>query len=719
MKISQGNIHRLLQSAADRGLTVKEMLIAMEQKKSRKAALKKILKLLSRQKVCYKRNNRYYLSDQAEKSPRPGKKNAISKSYGTQKKSRKNEFLGIVFCRGRSFSVFSFDHETELKIGNSNVRDFLHGDLVRFSLGMKRTNAVTVLEIVERRIRQLKGKVYPGKKGKQVFIPNGNHGIDEFRVANIQTLDSQEGVPAWLEVNQGVRNKKHLQGNVRLIKNEDPYQHSVVETILITNKIPGTFSQKVREACSHLSKTVRLKKADSRVDLRVYPFVTVDGEDAKDFDDAIYAEKEGENYRIWVSIADVDEYVPQGSVLDKEAFCRGTSTYLPGKVFPMLPNELSNGVCSLKEGVNRKTLTCECLIDRKGKTLEVKVYTSINRIFCRLTYTLLDRYFATGQLTARKRFSDLTPHLDLYREIMNVLRNKRIQEGYINFHLPESQFKYDKTGRVVGVIKNYQTEANQVIEQFMLLANENIARYCDRNRIPIVWRNHPQPLPEKRKQLHNLFWNSNIKLPAIQSSKDFNIALGRIRNRLEKDFLEYSMLRSMSLAVYEVERKGHFGISTTHYCHFTSPIRRFPDLLVHRAIKRHLQGEKPLKIPEYIAAAASERERLATAAERMCSKFFKLDIMSERIGEIFEAKVIGFIHSGIFVEIASPFVEGFVPFQTIRDDHYEYDEENQCIWGKGQKRRLRIGTTLKVMLTSLDMRNLSSEFDWICWREKV
>ncbi|MBU2512174.1 VacB/RNase II family 3'-5' exoribonuclease [bacterium] len=720
MKISQENIYRLLESAAERGLTVKEMLINMDQKKKRKAVVRKALSTLTKKKACYKRDNRYYLLDQPAKASRSIQKSApvsLSKSNRSRKR-RKNEFIGIVICRNRSATLYSFDHQSEFNIVKSNIRDYLHGDLVRFSVSSENVEekSASLLEIIDRKITQLKGNLHIGKKGKLVFKPNGEYVLREFNVTNSLTIKN-EGEPAWLEITSFSKDKKHPEGKARLIKEDDIYQNPVLENILIANKIPTRFPEKVLDASSLLSKDVRLNKNSARVDLRNLPFVTIDGEDAKDFDDAIYAVKEGEKYKIWVSIADVDQYVPQGSAIDKEAFCRGTSTYIPGKVFPMLPESLSNGVCSLKEGVNRNTLTCEMVVDKKGNTHSTKIYTSINKIACRLTYTAVDHYYATNWIKQRKSFQSLSAHLDLYREIMNILRKMRISKGFINFQLPETKFDYDKKNRITDISKVYQTEAMQVIEQFMLLANENVAQYCERHRIPIVWRNHPQPLPEKRKQLQNLLWNSNIKVTAMNSGKDYNVALDLVKNSPEKDYLEYSVLRSMSLAVYEIERKGHFGLSATHYCHFTSPIRRFPDLLVHRALKCYLKGKKPPVIPEYMAATSSGRERLATVAERSCSKFFKLDFMSDRIGDLFEVKITGFVHSGIFVEVDSPYVEGFVPLKTIFDDRYEYDEENQCIRGRKNRLKFKIGDRLKVMLTNLDIRNLSSEFNWICWQE--
>jgi ribonuclease R len=405
--------------------------------------------------------------------------------------------------------------------------------------------------------------------------------------------------------------------------------------------------------------------------------------------------------------------------MDREAFCRGTSTYLPGIVFPMFHETISNGVCSLKKGVNRKTITCEMLVDKQGKSSNCRIYPSMNRIACRLTYSAVDQFFETGSVKAPGQFPELPDLLAVFREVASLLRHKRHQMGSIDFQLPEARFIFGTDHQVQNIEKRYQSEAMRVIEQMMLLANENVALFCQRKKLPIAWRNHPQPLPDKRKELMRLFWNRKVKLSSLNSGKDYNKAIKIIQRSEEKDFLEVAMLRSMALAVYETENRGHFGLSSTHYCHFTSPIRRYPDLLVHRALKRHFQGEVPVKIPDQITATASGRERLAVSAERSAGKYFKLVFMSNRIGEVFQAKISGLIKKGIFVEIESPFVEGFVPITMIYDDNYALDEEQHCLLGRKSRKRFSIGKKMQVLLTGLDWRNLSPEFDWICWKESL
>lgn len=721
MKLSQQNVFRILEAVGDRGATSKEILVALAQKKKRKAQLRKLLKVLLKNKVCQKHNNRYYLVNDSSAITKEKAGRTTRSTVNTSRKKKSNHFLGQVFYRSRKFVIYSYTDAKEYNLVRAGDNGLLHGDLVIFNLRKSKQGeaAADVIELRDRRITGLKGKVHAEKKGRLVFVPNHPLGRREFDVTNKITLQKGHQAEAWLNIGSSILANRKPAGEVRLISEKSLYENPILENILIRNKIPTKFPRSVQAESQLFPNAVRVNKKDKREDLRGLPFLTIDGADAKDFDDAIYAKREGNNYRIWVSIADVASYVLPGSAIEREAFSRGTSTYLPGKAYPMLPEVLSNGLCSLKEGVNRQTLTCECLIDKNGKTKTCRIYESLNKIACRLTYSEVDTYFDTSKIKQKKGFESLNDQLTLYQEIAEILRKRRVNSGFINFHLPETRFHYDKKGNIVDLQKSYQTSAMKVIEQFMLLANENVAKFCAQNKLPIVWRNHPQPLPEKLDLLMKLFWNNKIKLATLSSGKDFNQAMELVKKSPQKDFLEYAMLRSMSLAVYETHRGGHFGIASEYYCHFTSPIRRYPDLLVHRAIKNHLSARKPVKIPEYVAATASDREKLSTAAERASHRFFKLYFMADRIGSFYQARISGMIHSGIFIEIDRPYVEGFVSFATVQDDHYEFDEERQCILGKDLKTKYTIGKRLKVLLTRLDWNNLSPEFDWICWSDQV
>ncbi len=721
MKITEENVYRILDSISGRGLTVKEMLSVMDQKKKRKTLLRKILRKMGKQKQCYKNNNRYFLKDQVStvSEQRRGKfrLNGSNSGRGLQRKIPR----GMVWCKKGQFCVYSFEDKIEYILGRQGLRNILHGDVVNYSFAREKSGqkSVFITEIVDRRIKQIKGNVVFQKKGPLLFISESPHFKQNFRVTN-SIAAKHLPVEAWLDISSysQTKSKNQLEGKAKVQSVNCQSIDPLVSEILRQNKISTRFSDSILQACSSLPTSVRYKKGDSRFDLRDLPFVTIDGDDAKDFDDAVYAEKEGDHYRVWVSIADVAEYVPMGSNLDKEAFNRGVSTYFPGTVYPMLPEALSNGLCSLKEGVNRKTLTCEMLIDQTGRTIHSKIYPSLNKITCRLTYALVDSFFETGTLPQKKTFPDLSRALTLYGEIAERLEKKRVKRGFISFNLPDTGFEFDNKNRIINIGKKYQTKAMKLIEQFMLEANETVGVFCSKHKIPIIWRNHPPPLQDKTKELRQLLRQCGLEVSNMDSGREYNQVLKKIKDSKDKDFLEHAMLRSMSLAVYEIQRKGHFGISASHYCHFTSPIRRYPDLMVHRALKAYFNGSKMLKIPEFMAAAVSEKERQSEGAERSMVKLEKTKFMAGRIGEIFKAKAIGFVKSGIFVEIDSPYVEGFVSLNSIYDDRYELDEKKHKMRGKTRRKQIGIGTELKVILTKLDLKYLGPEFDWICWTKK-
>ncbi|MCP4295380.1 MAG: VacB/RNase II family 3'-5' exoribonuclease [Proteobacteria bacterium] len=599
MKVSVENVHQVLQQSYPKGLTLRDLLFALGQKKSKKTLTRKCLRKLAQKKLCKKKDSRFY----------------------------------------------SLIGQPLRKNSNRTTRHGRHQVLIR---------------------------------------PSGN--------------------------------SKRNQTKSKPINDRPPSEEKAILNVLWDHKVPQKFQKAILVDCDKFPRRVFYSKSDSRTDLRDLQFITIDGEDAKDFDDAIYGERQGTGYRIWISIADVAEYVRENSRIDKEAFARGTSVYIPGTVYPMLPEALSNHLCSLKAGVNRKTLTCEIVLDDQCEVKGTKIYESLVKIKHRLSYEQVDAFFETGDLQSRTDFSSLSNNILLYKEIAEKLSHKREKRGSINFSLPENKFVFDKQGKITDIKKSFQTLANRLVEQFMLEANENIGKFCDRNALPIMWRNHAHPMPEKTKDLKSLFWQYKQKLPKLETSFDFNKILSRIKNSVHKDILEYSLLRSMSQARYETERLGHFGLAATHYCHFTSPIRRYPDLVVHRALKNLIHDRKRGLLSANIPVHCSNREREAIKVERKVVKFKKALFMEDKVGNTYDLKVSGLNWNGIFVETSNPYVEGFIHLSAISDDHYKYNEENQTIEGKNTGKKITFGITLTGKLQRINWKNLSPEFSWVCWR---
>ncbi|MCP4754624.1 MAG: VacB/RNase II family 3'-5' exoribonuclease [Proteobacteria bacterium] len=720
MNITEKKIREVLDTVGE-GLTIKELLLALNFRKKKTAHLKIALRNLERKKLCIRQNDQYFPTERTPAdSERAKDKSASSISSVSSEgnfSSRMHAPKGIFLMENGEGVVFSFESNEKYPLNRLGMNNLLHGDTVDFYLESEKhgKKSVHITRIVDRKIELLKGKLIPGKKGRLFFSPKGSFFPRRIKVHGSRPGKENFESEVMLRIARPPANGRDPEGQVDSFLSLEAFEKRSIVKILSENGIAAGFTAKVLKNGSRFQKAVRLKKGENRKDLRRLPFVTIDGDDAKDFDDAIYAEEEGSGFRIWVSIADVAEYVKTGSELDREAFSRGTSTYLPGTVYPMLPEILSQGLCSLKEGVNRKTLTCEILLDRDGRVLNFEIYESINRIVRRLTYETVDRFFETGTMNVGKSPDGLGSLLTLYGNIAEVLDRKRRRRGVIDFCLPETRFEYDGRDRLVDIRKTYQTKTMKVIEQFMLEANENVGRFCDRHKIPIIWRNHPPPLPEKLIDLRRLFWECGFKIPVVKTSRDLDRALEEIKDASERELLEYGMLRSMSLACYGTEREGHFGLAASHYCHFTSPIRRYPDLVVHRAIKAFLSRRKMPFLSEYIAGRVSEKEQLAVSAERSAEKLKKMLFMTDRIGEVFKVKISGLHWKGLFVEVEHPFVEGFVPFKTIYDDIYEYDGRNRSVLGRNSHRNVGVGTELKAVLARLDLKNRSPEFDWICW----
>lgn len=718
MKITPKNVCQILDSVEREGSTLKELLLALNQRGKKKALLRRTLQKLLRKDLCFKHNNRYFSRKKTSKVAGLNKGiSAARKISNLRPAISKRKPRGVFLVKGGRGVIHSFAENRNYLLEPKTADGLIHGDTVNFVLVEKkrRQDVAKVTEIIERKISTLTGKVIPQKKDLWHFMPDSPLFPKIFKVkshpwGNVVPRENVQFSITRYAVGNRVPEGRLVKEMPRDIKNHKAYTDLIAE-----NRILTKFPVKVLQACDRFSTAVRFKTLEKRKDLRRLPFITIDGSDAKDFDDSIYAQKEEQNYRIWVSIADVADYVKTGSDLDREAFSRGTSIYLPGTVIPMIPEVLSNRLCSLNENVNRKTITCEMLIDSYGHRLDFKIYPSMIRVVCRLTYPEVDNFLETGKLKQRKSFAELNNYLDLYSQISKTLAGKRRRGGAIDFSLPETNFAYGENNQLLNISRTFQTKAMKVIEQFMLEANETVAEYCFKNNIPIIWRNHPPPFPDKIDGLKQLFSNYNIKLPIFNLSRNLNLALEKVKNSPFEKQLVSQVLRSMCLAVYETECKGHFGLASSRYCHFTSPIRRYADLLVHRAIKSFWSGGKVPDIPAYFAINISEREQLAASVERSAEKLIKMLFVADKIGETFTVKVSGFLWNGLLVEIEYPYVEGVVHLETIHDDRYYFEQQKYWMLGRKNRRKIRIGTSFKAILVRLDEKNRRPEFTWLGW----
>ena len=488
--------------------------------------------------------------------------------------------------------------------------------------------------------------------------------------------------------------------------------------------LPAEFSKQVIKEAKSKGDKIDISKAKYRIDLRDKEIFTIDGEDAKDLDDAVRVEKlESGNYILDVHIADVSHYVTQYSLLDKEAYIRGTSIYMLGRVIPMLPRELSNGICSLNAGEDRFTLSCTMEINKSGDVVDSKVYKGIINVTERMNYTDVQKILDKSDEKVLKRYEKYIQHFELMAELATILKNKRLEKGYLNLDIPESKIELDVDGWATNIKKYETTFSNEIIEQFMLIANETIAEKFYWLEAPFIYRVHEEPDIDKIKELNKFLSNLKLKIKTSGESvhpKAFSQVLEEVKGKPEEKVVSNLILRTLKLAKYDSENKGHFGIASKYYCHFTSPIRRYPDLFIHRVISRYLQKsynvseefkEKYNKLAQDSAMESSEREKIATKVEREAEKIKKAEYMEKHIGEVYEGIVSSITSFGMFVELENT-VEGLIRFDDLgSDEYFIYDEDRKMLIGEHTKLTYKIGdkVTIRVKNASKTLRQIDFE----------
>ena len=485
--------------------------------------------------------------------------------------------------------------------------------------------------------------------------------------------------------------------------------------------LPMEFPEKVLGQAQRLNRDVSQADMEGRRDLRGIRMVTIDGEDAKDLDDAVHVTKEGENYHLGVHIADVTNYVQGNSALDREALKRGTSVYLVDRVIPMLPHALSNGICSLNQGADRLALSCLMTISPEGKVINYEIVESVIHVDRRMTYTAVKKILEDEDEETIREYGELVPMFRLMRELSHILRQRRKKRGSIDFDFPESKILLDERGVPVAIKPYERNTATRIIEDFMLLANETVAQHFYWLDLPFVYRTHESPDPEKILKLGTFINNFgyHIKRKTGDSEihpKEIQKLLGRIEGTDEEALIARLTLRSMKQAKYTVNCTGHFGLACDYYCHFTSPIRRYPDLQIHRIIKDQLRGrmseEKAARYREIrpeVAKHSSEMERRADEAERETEKQKKVQYMEERIGNIYEGVISGITAWGIYVELPNT-VEGMIHVSKLEGDYFYYREETYEMTGRDTGRTFKLGEKVRIAVNGVDRMSKTIDF---------
>lgn len=629
-------------------------------------------------------------------------------------KSNGKFLTGIFTAHPRGFGFVTVEGEEEdIFIPADQTNGALHMDTVQVAIartsGGKRKEG-TVVKIVARGTTQLVC-TYEKSKTFGFAVPDNQRFAQDIFIPAERSKGAVSGHKVVVEITDYGKNGKKPEGKVVEIIGHINDPGTDIMSIVKGYDLPVEFSSKIMKQVENVSNEVSKADMAGRMDLRDWQTVTIDGEDAKDLDDAITLVKEGELYKLGVHIADVSNYVQENSALDVEALKRGTSVYLVDRVIPMLPHKLSNGICSLNAGENRLALSCIMMIDAKGNVVDHTIAETVIRVDRRMSYTSVKKILEEHDETECREYEELVPMFELMRELAAILRKKRMKRGSIDFDFPETKIILDEKGRPVEIKPYDRNVATKIIEDFMLIANETVAQDYFWQELPFVYRTHENPDAEKIKKLGTFINNFGYTIHIGQDEvhpKELQKLLMKIDGTPEEALISRLTLRSMKQAKYTTMNTGHFGLATNYYCHFTSPIRRYPDLQIHRIIKDNLRGRMNAgKIDHYekilpeVAKHSSEMERRADEAERETDKLKKVEYMEERIGQVFEGVISGVTEWGFYVELPNT-IEGLVHVTTLTDDYYHYQEATYEMVGEATNRRYKLGQKVKVMVMSTD-----------------
>ncbi len=636
------------------------------------------------------------------------------------KKNRKNQYRPVdeIYYDGiyrKNQKGFGFvrieDQEDEIYIAKENSLNALNGDRVLVKIEEEKNKLKKaegkVVKILKHEKDTIVGRFEYNKNFGFVVPDDKNFGTDIF-ISKKNCGKARNNHKVLVKIIKYPEKGKKAEGKVLEVLGNVNEAGVDMLSLIKEYKLPSTFPEPVVEEAKKCGNKINEKDINGRRDLRKETIFTIDGEDAKDLDDAVKVQKlENGNYKLDVHIADVSNYVKPNSLLDQEALIRGTSIYMLGRVIPMLPRELSNGICSLNAGEDRFTLSCTMEINDKGDVISSDIYKAVINVTERMTYTDVQKILDESDEKVLNKYKNYINDFKLMEELALILKNKRLEKGYLNLDIPESKIELDIDGRVTNIKKYETTFANEIIEQFMLTANETIAERFFWLNAPFIYRVHEEPDYEKVQELNKFLFNFGLKIKANKDNiypKEFAKILEEVKGKDEEKVVSNLVLRTLKVAKYEAENQGHFGIASKYYCHFTSPIRRYPDLFIHRVISKYLEEnydvddkfiEEYGKQAEERAKQSSERESIATKVERESEDIKKAEFMENKVGEEYEGIISSVTSFGIFVELENT-VEGLIRFEDLGDEYFIYDEERKRLIGEHTKVVYKIGDKIRI-----------------------
>lgn len=648
---------------------------------------------------------------------------------------KRKKVIGTFISNAKGFGFVEVEgQEEDLYIPAEYTLNAFHKDKVEVVLlsetAGKRQEA-KIVRVLERSTTQIVG-TYEASKNFGFVVPDNHKLANDIFIPIERSKGAVAGHKVVVEITDYGKDGRNPEGKIVEILGHINDPGVDIMSIVRAYELPVEFSEKIMHQVERVAKEVSEADRFGRRDLRDTVMVTIDGEDAKDLDDAVSVSFDAarELYFLGVHIADVSNYVQENSALDKEALKRGTSVYLVDRVIPMLPHALSNGICSLNAGEDRLALSCLMTIDKHGEIIDHEIAESVIRVDRRMTYTAVKQILEDKDEAVRSEYAELVPMFELMGELSALLRKRRMKRGAIDFDFPESKITLDKEGHPIKVAPYERNVANMLIEDFMLAANETVAQHFYWLEAPFVYRVHETPDAEKIEKLNVFIRNLGYYMKSIGKAKrkvadeeihpkEIQKLLAKIAGTPEEAMVSRLTLRSMKQAKYSTESTGHFGLACQYYCHFTSPIRRYPDLQIHRIIKDELWGRlTEKKMAHYsailgeVAKHSSETERRADEAERETDKLKKVEYMEEHVGEFFSGVISGITAWGIYVELSDT-IEGMIHVSKLPGDYYYYNESTYEMVGESTGKAYRLGEPVRIRVAGTDRFTKTIDFDLV------
>ncbi len=663
------------------------------------------------------------LGNRLKAMARDGQVNREGRPYRFRAVTQQDVVSGTVSAHPKGFGFVVLADMPDLFLHEKQMRWVFNGDTVN-AVGTTTDNRGRtegrIVDVTERHQNQFIGTLARDEDGYCVELgsPN-NHQPITVTEDNVQSVGAKQGDPVKVDVIDWPNQHEFATGKITERLNDDNDRELIIETTLLNYDIPSEFSEAALKQANDFREPSK-KDFKGRTDLRDLPLITIDGEDARDFDDAVFAEKRsGGNYRVLVAIADVSHYVTPNSALDQDAYERGTSVYFPHRVIPMLPEVLSNGLCSLNPSVDRLCMVADIKISRAGNVTGYEFYPGIMHSQARLTYNQVNDYFANPKddsipksLTANK---DVKKSVDTLHQLYELLLKKREERHAMEFETVETYIKFNEKGGIAAILPRTRGDAHKLIEECMLLANTCAANFALKNELPVLYRNHDKPDSEKSMRIHEYAKNFGLSFPEESPTQaDYQRLIEATKDRPDAVSIHSMLLRSMMQANYAPDNIGHFGLAYDEYSHFTSPIRRYPDLMLHRAIKAKVTNSKQPVMDFSLDGAGtqtSDTERRAEKASRFVESWLKCHYMKDHVGEEFEGVVTTVTSFGLFVTLTDLYIDGLVHISNVGDDFFVYDEQQQQLIGKDKGTLFGLGDLVKVKVAGVNMDLLQIDFD--------